>query len=138
MVQDLVIGIDIGGQTTKCGIVDARGTVLSQTVIRSDNHTDVTAFIAELAEATRTHADVVLGLSPRGALALARAARANACMEGRDYAVPDDVLAVFPDVTAHRLVLSSKARLHEMTAEQITDNILQEVKKPDIREFKTK
>ncbi len=51
MVQDLVIGIDIGGQTTKCGIVDARGTVLSQTVIRSDNHTDVAAFIADLAEA---------------------------------------------------------------------------------------
>ena len=51
MVQDLVIGIDIGGQTTKCGIVDARGTVLSQTVIRSDNHTDVAPFIAELAEA---------------------------------------------------------------------------------------
>jgi glucokinase len=51
MVQDLVIGIDIGGQTTKCGIVDARGTVLSQTVIRSDNHTDVKDFIADLAEA---------------------------------------------------------------------------------------
>ena len=51
MAQDLVIGIDIGGQTTKCGIVDARGTVLSQTVIRSDNFTDVTPFIAELAEA---------------------------------------------------------------------------------------
>ena len=49
MAQDLVIGIDIGGQTTKCGIVDARGTVLSQTVIRSDNFTDVTPFIAELA-----------------------------------------------------------------------------------------
>ena len=51
MAQDLVIGIDIGGQTTKCGIVDARGSVLSQTVIRSDNHTDVAPFIAELAEA---------------------------------------------------------------------------------------
>ena len=51
MAQDLVIGIDIGGQTTKCGIVDARGTVLAQTVIRSDNHTDVTGFIASLAEA---------------------------------------------------------------------------------------
>ena len=51
MAQDLVIGIDIGGQTTKCGIVDARGTVLSQTVIRSDNFTDVTPYIAELAEA---------------------------------------------------------------------------------------
>ena len=51
MAQDLVIGIDIGGQTTKCGIVDARGTVLSHTVIRSDNFTDVTPYIAELAEA---------------------------------------------------------------------------------------
>ena len=51
MAQDLVIGIDIGGQTTKCGIVDARGSVLSQTVIRSDNFTDVTPYIAELAEA---------------------------------------------------------------------------------------
>ena len=51
MAQDLVIGIDVGGQTSKCGIVDARGSVLSQTVIRSDNHTEVTPFIAELAEA---------------------------------------------------------------------------------------
>ena len=51
MEQDLVIGIDIGGQTTKCGIVDARGTVLSQTVIRSDNFTEVGPYIAELAEA---------------------------------------------------------------------------------------
>jgi glucokinase len=51
MAKDLVIGIDIGGQTSKCGIVDARGTVLAQTVIRSDNHTDVNDFVAELAEA---------------------------------------------------------------------------------------
>ena len=51
MAQDLVIGIDVGGQTTKCGIVDARGTVLAQTVIRSDNHEEVLPFIAELAEA---------------------------------------------------------------------------------------
>jgi glucokinase len=51
MAQDLVIGIDVGGQTTKCGIVDARGTVLAQTVIRSDNHEEAVPFIAELAEA---------------------------------------------------------------------------------------
>ena len=51
MAQDLVIGIDVGGQTTKCGIVDARGTVLAQTVIRSDNHEEPLPFIAELAEA---------------------------------------------------------------------------------------
>ena len=51
MAQDLVVGIDIGGQTTKCGIVDARGTVLAQTVIRSDNYTEVEPYVAELAEA---------------------------------------------------------------------------------------
>ena len=44
--------------------------------------------------------------------------------------------AVFADVCAHRLVLSSRARLHEMTAENITENILAEVKKPEVREFK--
>ncbi len=50
-MEDLVIGIDIGGQTAKCGIVDARGTVLVQTVIRSDEHTDANLFVASLAEA---------------------------------------------------------------------------------------
>jgi glucokinase len=50
MAQNLVIGIDVGGQTTKCGIVDARGSVLAQTVIRSDNHEDAAPFIASLAE----------------------------------------------------------------------------------------
>ena len=48
-----VVGIDIGGQTSKIGVVDARGTVLAQTVIRTDNHTEVELFIAELAEAVK-------------------------------------------------------------------------------------
>lgn len=51
MADQVVIGIDVGGQTSKCGIVDARGTVLAQTVVRSDNHTDVKLFIDELASA---------------------------------------------------------------------------------------
>ena len=46
-----VIGIDIGGQTTKLGVVDARGTVLSQTVIRTDSHNEVEKYVDELAEA---------------------------------------------------------------------------------------
>ena len=48
-----VVGIDIGGQTSKIGVVDARGTVLAQTVIRTDNHTDVNLYVAELAEAVK-------------------------------------------------------------------------------------
>ncbi len=51
MAKDLVIGIDVGGQTSKCGIVDARGTVLVQTVIRSDETADAQEFVASLAEA---------------------------------------------------------------------------------------
>ncbi|MBE6250420.1 MAG: ROK family protein [Bacteroidales bacterium] len=48
-----VVGIDIGGQTSKIGVVDARGTVLAQTVIRTDNHTEVALYIDELAEAVK-------------------------------------------------------------------------------------
>ncbi|MDO4489057.1 MAG: MoxR family ATPase [Eubacteriales bacterium] len=92
-------------------------------------------YIAELVEETRNNAYVTLGISPRGALALARAAKANAYLDGRDYVIPQDVCNVFTDVGAHRLILNSKARLHEYSQEQIIANILENVKKPDVREF---
>ena len=53
MEQNLVIGIDVGGQTTKCGVVDTKGTVVAQTVIRTDNHNTVEPFIADLAAALK-------------------------------------------------------------------------------------
>ena len=51
MDSQLVVGIDVGGQTSKLGVVDARGTVLAQTVIRTDTYSTVAPYIAELAEA---------------------------------------------------------------------------------------
>ena len=51
MNSSYVVGIDVGGQTTKLGVVDARGTVLAQTVIRTDTYSDIEPYIAELAEA---------------------------------------------------------------------------------------
>lgn len=51
MNSQCVVGIDVGGQTTKIGVVDSMGTVLAQTVIRTDTYTDITPYIAELAEA---------------------------------------------------------------------------------------
>lgn len=51
MDSQLVVGIDVGGQTTKLGVVDARGTVLAQTVIRTDTYSTIEPYIAELAEA---------------------------------------------------------------------------------------
>jgi len=53
MAQELVIGIDVGGQTTKCGVVDARGTVLAQTVIRSDTYSEFEPYVTELADALK-------------------------------------------------------------------------------------
>ena len=92
-------------------------------------------YVTALAEASRENPYVVLGISPRGALALCRAAKAWAYLEGRDYVVPGDICAIFTDVCAHRIVLGAKARLHEYTPEIITENLLLSVEKPDHREF---
>lgn len=51
--EKLVVGVDVGGQTTKCGVVDARGTILAQTVIRTDNHPTAEPFIKDLADALK-------------------------------------------------------------------------------------
>lgn len=91
-------------------------------------------YISDLVEKTRENSYIQLGLSPRGALALCRTAKACAYMQGRDYVIPEDVSEIFSCVGAHRLILSSKARLHEQTAEQILRELEQEVSKPNVKE----
>lgn len=88
-------------------------------------------YVTTLAEASRTHRLVTLGVSPRGALAVCRMAKARALVNGRDYAVPDDVSAIFSDVCAHRIILSAKAKINDTSAENILDEILSCVKRPD-------
>ena len=63
-------------------------------------------YVTRLTEATRAHPLVLLGVSPRGALAVCRMAKSRAFMHGRDYVLPEDVQSVFIDVCAHRLFLS--------------------------------
>ena len=53
MDSTYVVGIDVGGQTSKLGVVDARGTVLAQTVIRTDTYSEIEPYIAELADAVK-------------------------------------------------------------------------------------
>ena len=90
-------------------------------------------YVTTLAEATRTHPMVELGVSPRGALALCRMAKAHALLAGRDFVVPEDVAAVFPDVCAHRLVLSAKARMMEEKPEAILAEILKSIDMPVLK-----
>lgn len=91
-------------------------------------------YITNLAEATRHNPNICLGVSPRGALALCRTAKAAAFIEGRDYVLPEDVRNVFSDVCAHRLVLSTKAKLHEYSAQALINDILEEIKSPEFKE----
>lgn len=91
-------------------------------------------YVTHLTQATREHPMVALGISPRGALALCRMAKARAYVQGRDFMVPEDVAAVFSDVCAHRLVLSTKARMLEERPEQILKSILDSVNMPVLRQ----
>ena len=93
---------------------------------------EVLDYIAKLAEATREHEMIVLGLSPRGTLALCRMAKAAAYMSARDYVIPKGVQTVFKDVAAHRMVLDSRARYQEKSAREILDEILAEVPQPKV------
>lgn len=93
---------------------------------------EILRYIICLCEKTREHEHVELGISPRGVGALAEMAKSFALCEGRTYVVPDDVLAIFPDVCAHRLILNTKARRENVTAYEILEEIAQQVEKPKL------
>ncbi len=82
-------------------------------------------YIVNLVRATRESEDITLGVSPRGALALQRATQALAFLEGRDYAVPDDVKFLTPHVLCHRLIPSGGRR-----AKTIVEQLLRSVSIP--------
>ena len=93
-------------------------------------------YIAKLVQKTREHEMVSLGVSPRGALSLCQMAKAYAFVNSRDFVTPDDIRAVFADVCGHRLMLNSKARLNELSAENIIADIIKDVEMPAAESFK--
>ena len=99
---------------------------------------EVIRYAAELCEKTRSAEAVEQGVSPRAVLALVQMAKAAALMDGRDYAIPQDVKSVFIDVCAHRLILTARARIRKETEEKVLQGIMAEVKPPQIIERKTK
>lgn len=87
-------------------------------------------YMTVLCEQTREDPMVLTGVSPRGILALAQMAKACACVRGRDYVVPEDVREVFADVCAHRLILTTQAKIDGVRAEDILNNIRKRVEAP--------
>ena len=108
-----------------------------QEMIREANEVEVQdsvyEYVTRLTQATREHPMIQLGVSPRGALAVCRMAKAYAYLHGRDFVIPEDVAAVFSDVCAHRLVLSTKARMMEEKPENLIRSILESVKMPVVK-----
>ncbi|MCX7671491.1 MAG: MoxR family ATPase [Anaerolineae bacterium] len=90
-------------------------------------------YIVDLATASRRHPDVYLGVSPRGSLALFKAARARAALEGRSYVIPDDVKALLVPTFAHRLIISPSARLKNVEAKAVVEQIAASVPVPGMR-----
>lgn len=85
---------------------------------------ELSAYVVDIAAASRTHTHVSLGLSTRGVLALVRAARIFAGMRGADFVTPDDVKQVAPLVIPHRLMLAPEALLEGVTEQAITQQLL--------------
>jgi MoxR-like ATPase len=88
-------------------------------------------YVIALAAATRSHEELQVGISPRGSLALAQAARATALLAGRDYCVPEDVVTNVISVCAHRVV--SRTYMHQgdtLTTRRILQQVLEQVQSP--------
>ena len=81
-------------------------------------------YIVELTRSTRSSADVYLGSSPRGSLGLFRAGQARAAINGRDYVLPDDIKALAEYVLAHRMMVDPAARLREISADLIVNEVM--------------
>lgn len=90
-------------------------------------------YIVYLSDATRKHEELQLGLSPRGTLALVAMAKACAYLNGRDYVIPEDVQNVFVDVASHRVVLEQKAKMSHRKEEEVLQQILKQVARPQIK-----
>jgi MoxR-like ATPase len=80
-------------------------------------------YIVNLVRATREHSEITLGVSPRGAVALHRATQAYGFLEGRDFAIPDDVKTLAPFVLSHRLIPAGGRRANTIISEWLLPSI---------------
>lgn len=92
--------------------------------------TAVKQYIVDLTRATRGNTDIYLGASPRGSLGLYRAGQVRAAINGRDFVLPDDIKALAEVVLAHRMVVDPAARLRDISAELIINELLKTVPVP--------
>lgn len=113
-------------------VAEADELVEAQESVRRSVYVDplVREYIVSIVTATRQHPDVYLGASPRGSLALFRTGQARAALRGRDYVIPDDIKALTEPALAHRLILNPAARIRNVSARSIIEEITDTVPVP--------
>ena len=94
---------------------------------------DILKYIINITTATREYEGVVMGVSPRGSIALTQAACGMAILSGRNYVIPDDVKRLAPYVLAHRMIMKNRSGAKGTTAEDAINDILNIVKVPKVK-----
>jgi MoxR-like ATPase len=90
----------------------------------------IKGYLVEIVTQTRKHPDVYLGASPRGSLALHHTAQARAALHGRDYVIPDDIKTLAEAALAHRIIIGPAARIKDVSARSVIQDILATVPVP--------
>jgi MoxR-like ATPase len=127
--------LDVYGKTTlpeELPVVAGEGAIPAMVELATEIHvaTAIKGYIVDLATATRDHPALSLGMSPRAALAIQRAARAYAASESREYVIPDDVKALLGPVVEHRLMLSPEAVVSGVELPDVLADVLRSVPVP--------
>lgn len=91
---------------------------------------EILSYIAQVVTNTRNHSDLSLGASPRASLAIMRAAKAIAAMNGRDFVTPDDVKYVAEPVLNHRIILTAEREMEGVESEEIIKEITERIEIP--------
>jgi MoxR-like ATPase len=116
-------------------VTDSAGLLAMQEAVETGTvEESVGRYCVALATATRQHAHVLMGSSPRGALALMLTARAYAVVHGREYVVPEDVKAVAPSVLAHRVTVKPELWMSDVSGASVVRSVLAQVETPPARE----
>ena len=118
--------LDTIGQVVEVGQLVAAQEAIKD--VRVDPQ--VAEYVVSIVEATRRHPDIQLGASPRGSLALYNAARALAALQGRSFALPDDVKALAVPTLAHRLIVAPSSRIRNIDSRALVFDILRSIPAP--------
>lgn len=94
----------------------------------------VSRYLVEIVTKTRDHADLLLGVSPRGSIDLYHSAQAAALLRGRDYVIPEDIKGLAVQVLSHRVIVRSESRLRGRTARTVLEELLGQVLVPVVQE----